>query len=81
MGHEEHCTAEPADGVPVEIDKAQLAQVLEAQGDTDAQQKLASLPDRIDLDRDADALAGIGLDEDTLRTTLAAGGVGGNLRA
>ena len=65
----------------MEIDKAQLAQVLEAQGDTDAQQKLASLPDRIDLDRDADALAGIGLDKDTLRTKLAAGGVGGNLWA
>ena len=65
----------------MEIDKAQLAQLLETQGDTGAQEKLASLPDRIDLDRDADALAGIGLDKDTLRTTLAAGGVGGNLWA
>ena len=81
MGHEGHWTADPTIGGPVEIDKAQLAQVLEAQGDTDAQQKLASLPDRIDLDRDADALAGIGLDKDTLRTKLAAGGVGGNLWA
>jgi hypothetical protein len=65
----------------MEIDKAQLAQVLEAQGDTDAQDKLAGLPERIDLDRDADALAGIGLDKDTLRTKLAAGGIGGNLWA
>ena len=65
----------------MEIDKAQLAQLLQAQGDTDAEQKLAGLPDRIDLDRDADALAGIGLDKDTLRTKLAAGGVGGNLWA
>ncbi len=65
----------------MEIDKAQLAQVLQAQGDTDAQEKLASLPDRIDTDRDADALDGIGLDADTLRTKLAAGGVGGNLWA
>jgi hypothetical protein len=65
----------------VEIDKAQLAQVLEAQGDTDVQEKLAGLPDRIDLDRDGDALAGIGLDKDTLRTKLAAGGIGGNLWA
>jgi hypothetical protein len=65
----------------VEIGKDQLRQVLEAQGDTDAERKLASLPDRIDLDRDADALAGVGLDKDTLRTKLAAGGVGGNLWA
>lgn len=66
---------------PVKIGKSQLAQVLAAQGDTDAESKLAALPDEIDLDRDADALAGIGLDKDTLRTKLAAGGVGGNLWA
>ena len=65
----------------MKIDKSQLAQVLEAQGDTDAQDKLSGLPDEIDLDRDADALAGIGLDKDTLRAKLAAGGVGGNLWA
>lgn len=65
----------------MKIDKSQLAQVLEAQGDPDARDKLSGLPDEIDLDRDADALARIGLDEDTLRTKLAAGGVGGNLWA
>ena len=65
----------------MKIGRDQLAQVLQAQGDTDAQSKLSSLPEEIDLDRDADALAGIGLDKDTLRTKLAAGGVGGNLWA
>ena len=65
----------------MKIDKAQLVEILEAQGDTDAQGKLQGLPDEIDLDRDADALAGVGLDKDTLRTKLAAGGVGGNLWA
>ena len=65
----------------MKIGKSQLTQVLEAQGDTEADSKLAALPDEIDLDRDADALAGIGLDRDTLRTKLAAGGIGGNLWA
>jgi hypothetical protein len=65
----------------VKIDKTQLAEILEAQGDTDAQTRLQGLPDEIDLARDADALAGVGLDKDTLRTKLAAGGVGGNLWA
>jgi hypothetical protein len=65
----------------VKIGKNQLAQVLEAQGDTEAESKLADLPDEIDTDRDAGALAGIGLDEETLRAKLAAGGVGGNLWA
>ena len=65
----------------MKIGKSQLAQVLEAQGDTDAGTKLAGLPDEIDTERDAGALEGIGLDQDTLRTKLAAGGVGGNLWA
>ncbi len=65
----------------MKIGKSQLAQVLEAQGDTDAGSKLAGLPDEIDTERDAGALEGIGLDQDTLRTKLAAGGVGGNLWA
>ncbi len=65
----------------MKIGKSQLAQVLEAQGDTDAQSKLAGLPDEIDTERDAGALEGLGLDQDTLRTKLAAGGVGGNLWA
>jgi hypothetical protein len=65
----------------VKIAKDQLAQVLEAQGDTDAGTRLADLPDEIDTERDAAALQAIGLDEETLRTKLAAGGVGGNLWA
>jgi len=65
----------------VKIGRSQLAQVLEAQGDTDAESKLSGLPDEIDTERDAGALEGIGLDQDTLRTKLAAGGVGGNLWA
>ena len=65
----------------MKIGKSQLAQVMEAQGDTDAASKLDGLPDEIDTERDAGALEGIGLDQDTLRTKLAAGGVGGNLWA
>ncbi len=65
----------------MKIGKDQLAEMLRAQGDTEADGKLQGLPDEIDLDRDADALAGIGLDRDTLRTKLAAGGVGGTLWA
>ena len=65
----------------MKIGKSQLAQVLQAQGDTDAESKLAGLPDEIDTERDAGALQSLGLDEDTLRTKLAAGGVGGNLWA
>ena len=65
----------------MKIGKSQLAQGLAAQGDTEAEDKRAALPDEIDTERDAGALAGIGLDEDTLRTKLAAGGVGGNLWA
>jgi hypothetical protein len=65
----------------VKISKSQLAQVLEAQGDPEADGKLADLPDEIDTDRDGDALARVGLDEETLRTKLAAGGIGGNLWA
>ncbi len=65
----------------MKIGKNQLAQVLQAQGDTEAESKLAGLPDEIDTDRDAGALAGVGLDEETLRAKLAAGGVGGNLWA
>ena len=65
----------------MKIGKSQLAQVLQAQGDTEADGKLAELPDEIDTERDGDALARIGLDEETLRTKLAAGGIGGNLWA
>lgn len=65
----------------MKIDKTQLVEVLKAQGDDEADGKLAGLPDEIDTERDADALAGIGLDQDTLRQKMAAGGLGGNLWA
>ena len=65
----------------MKIEKTQLVEMLRAQGDDQADDKVAALPDQIDTERDADALAGIGLDQDTLRTKMAAGGLGGNLWA
>lgn len=65
----------------MKIDKTQLVEMLRAQGDDQADGKVAELPDEIDTERDAEALAGIGLDQDTLRTKMAAGGLGGNLWA
>ena len=65
----------------MKIDKAKLLEMLQAQGDDQADSKAAGLPDEIDTERDAEALAGIGLDQETLRTKMAAGGLGGNLWA
>ena len=65
----------------MKIDKTQLVEMLRAQGDDQAEGKVSGLPDEIDTERDADALAGIGLDQETLRTKMAAGGLGGNLWA
>lgn len=65
----------------MEIEKTQLVEMLRAQGDDQADEKVAGLPEKIDTERDADALAGIGLDQDTLRAKMAAGGLGGNLWA
>ena len=65
----------------MKIDKTQLLEMLRAQGDDQADSKATGLPDEIDTERDAEALAGIGLDRDTLRTKMAAGGLGGNLWA
>ncbi len=65
----------------MKIDKTQLLEMLRAQGDDQADSKAAGLPDEIDTERDAEALAGMGLDQDTLRTKMAAGGLGGNLWA
>ena len=64
----------------MKIDKTQLVGVLKAQGDPDAESKLAGLPDEIDTERDADALAGIGLDQETVRTKLAGGSLGGKVQ-
>ena len=63
------------------IAKDHLVAMLRAQGDDEADGKVAGLPDEIDSERDSEALAGIGLDQDTLRTKMAAGGLGGNLWA
>lgn len=65
----------------MKIDKTQLLQMLRAQGDDQADEKAGGLPDEIDTERDAEALAGMGLDQDTLRAKMAAGGLGGNLWA
>lgn len=65
----------------MKLDKTQLLEMLRAQGDDQADSKAAGLPDEIDTERDAEALAGMGLDQDTLRTKMAAGGLGGNLWA
>lgn len=65
----------------MKIEKTKLVEMLRAQGDDQADHKAAGLPDEIDTERDADALAGIGLDQETLRAKMAAGGLGGNLWA
>ena len=63
------------------LDKADLVQMLRAQGDNDTAERVESggLPDQIDTDRDADALAGVGLGSDELMAKLAAGGMGGSV--
>jgi hypothetical protein len=65
----------------VEIDRTKLSQLLHTQGDNDTADRLdaAGLPDTLDTDRDGDALAGIGLDQQTLLGHLAGGAIGGNL--
>jgi hypothetical protein len=64
----------------VEISKEQLLQVLRTEGDNDTADKVAAdLPDQIDTDRDADALAAAGLDRTTLMAKLAGGSFGGTL--
>ena len=70
------------DGDAVNVDKQDLVRMLRAQGDNDTADKAeAGLPDQIDTDRDADALAAVGLDRDQLMAKLAAGGLGGVDRA
>jgi hypothetical protein len=64
----------------VNLDKQDLVQMLRAQGDNDvADRAEADLPDRLDTDRDGDALAAVGLDRDELMAKLAAGGLGGSI--
>jgi hypothetical protein len=64
----------------VELDRDELVRMLRTQGDNDIADKVENdLPDRIDTDRDGDALAAVGLDRTQLMAKLAAGGFGGTL--
>jgi hypothetical protein len=64
----------------VELDRQELVRLLRTQGDNDTADKVESgLPDRIDTDRDGDALAALGLDRTQLMAKLAGGGFGGSI--
>jgi hypothetical protein len=64
----------------VEIDKQEFVRVLRTEGDNDTADRVEEqLPDRIDTDRDADALAAIGLDRTQLMNKLAGGALGGTI--
>ena len=64
----------------MKLAKTDLLGILKAQGDSEADSKVAGLPDPIDTDRDADALAAIGLDRETLQAKLAGGSLGGTVQ-
>ena len=62
------------------IDRAKLVQLLHTEGDNEQAEKVAAqLPEQIDTDRDADALAAAGLDRDRLMAKLAGGSLGTTL--
>ncbi len=62
------------------IDKAQLVQLLRTEGDNDTADRVEStLPDQIDTDRDGDALDAAGLDRTQLMNKLAGGSFGSTL--
>ena len=64
----------------MELDKQELVRMLRTQGDNDTADEVEqSLPDRIDTDRDGDALDALGLDRTQLMAKLAAGGFGGTV--
>jgi hypothetical protein len=63
----------------MEISRDELVRVLRTEGDNDTADKAAALPDRVDTDRDAAALEGIGLDRTQLMAKLAAAGFGGSI--
>jgi len=64
----------------VELDRQELVRMLRTQGDNDTADEVEqSLPDRIDTDRDGDALDALGLDRTQLMAKLAAGGFGGTV--
>ena len=62
----------------MKLDKQELVRLLRTEGDNDtAEQVEGRLPAEIDTDRDADALAAVGLDRPQLMNKLAGGGFGG----
>jgi hypothetical protein len=64
----------------VHIDRAKLVQLLHTEGDNEqAEEVAAQLPEQIDTDRDADALAAVGLDRTQLMAKLAGGAFGSTL--
>ena len=64
----------------VEIDRQELVRVLRTEGDNDTADRVEEqLPDRIDTDRDGDALAAVGLDRTRLMNKLAGGALGGTI--
>jgi hypothetical protein len=64
----------------VDIDRQELVRVLRTEGDNDTADRVeGQLPDRIDTDRDADALAAVGLDRTQLMNKLAGGALGGTI--
>lgn len=68
------------EGVPVQIDKSQILELLRSQGQHDqAQQAESELPDQVDTDRDGGLLERFGLSPQEIITKLAGGGLGGGL--
>jgi hypothetical protein len=64
----------------VQLDKQELVRVLRTEGDNDTADRVErELPDRIDTDRDGDALDSVGLDRTQLMAKLAGGGLGGTI--
>ncbi|WP_091768603.1 hypothetical protein [Blastococcus aurantiacus] len=64
----------------MKLDRQELVRVLRTEGDNDTADRVeAQLPDRIDTERDADALAGVGLDRTQLMAKLAGGALGGTI--
>ncbi len=62
------------------LDKQEFVRMLRTEGDNDTADAVErDLPDRIDTDRDGDALAALGLDRTQLMAKLAAGGFGRTL--
>lgn len=64
----------------MELDRDELVRILRTEGDNDTADRVeAELPERLDTDRDADALAAAGLDRTALMAKLAGGALGGTV--